>query len=94
MRVSRIRQHTVLPLTLVTVRSYIAIHKTLTAFFFHHKMDRPSLEPLELLDQIEREFSLPTYAVNWPIGSGDTFQGVVRVSGFPKSGDTVSAAPL
>jgi peptide chain release factor 3 len=39
-------------------------------------MDRPSLEPLELLDQIESEFELPTYAVNWPIGSGDTFRGV------------------
>jgi peptide chain release factor 3 len=48
----------------------------LPIFTFCNKMDRPSLEPLELLDQIEREFELPTYAVNWPIGSGDTFRGV------------------
>jgi peptide chain release factor 3 len=48
----------------------------LPIFTFCNKMDRPSLEPLELLDQIEAEFSLPTYAVNWPIGSGDTFRGV------------------
>eukprot|EP00245_Coleochaete_scutata_P010362 TRINITY_DN3613_c0_g4_i1.p1 TRINITY_DN3613_c0_g4~~TRINITY_DN3613_c0_g4_i1.p1 ORF type:complete len:411 (-),score=80.80 TRINITY_DN3613_c0_g4_i1:330-1508(-) len=34
------------------------------------------MEPLELLDQIEKEFDLPTYAVNWPIGSGDRFVGV------------------
>ena len=48
----------------------------LPIFTFCNKMDRPSLEPLELLDQIEQEFNLPTYAVNWPIGSGDTFKGV------------------
>lgn len=48
----------------------------LPIFTFCNKMDRPSLEPLELLDQIEQEFELPTYAVNWPIGSGDTFRGV------------------
>lgn len=48
----------------------------LPIFTFCNKMDRPSLEPLELLDQIEKEFELPTYAVNWPIGSGDTFRGV------------------
>ena len=41
----------------------------LPIFTFCNKMDRPSLEPLELLDQIEAEFSLPTYAVNWPIGA-------------------------
>ena len=48
----------------------------LPIFTFCNKMDRPALEPLELLDQIESEFNLPTYAVNWPIGSGDTFKGV------------------
>ena len=48
----------------------------LPIFTFCNKMDRPALEPLELLDQIEAEFNLPTYAVNWPIGSGDTFRGV------------------
>ena len=48
----------------------------LPIFTFCNKLDRPSLEPLELLDQIEREFDLPTYAVNWPIGSGDAFKGV------------------
>ena len=48
----------------------------LPIFTFCNKMDRPSLEPLELMDQIEQEFELPTYAVNWPIGSGDTFRGV------------------
>lgn len=49
----------------------------LPLFTFINKLDRPSKNPLELLDEIEKEFDLPTYAVNWPIGSGDRFQGVV-----------------
>ena len=48
----------------------------LPIFTFINKMDRPSLTPLELLDEIEREFKLATYAVNWPVGSGDSFAGV------------------
>jgi peptide chain release factor 3 len=48
----------------------------LPVFTFINKMDRPSLAPLELLDQIEKEFSLATYPVNWPIGAGDRFRGV------------------
>jgi peptide chain release factor 3 len=40
-------------------------------------MDRPSLEPLELIDQIEREFGLTCHPVVWPIGSGPEFQGVL-----------------
>lgn len=55
--------------------------RNLPLFTFINKLDRPSKEALELLDEIEQEFSLPTYAVNWPIGTGDRFQGVVdRVS--------------
>ena len=48
----------------------------LPVFTFMNKMDRPALSPLELLDQIEKEFGLATYAVNWPVGSGDRFRGV------------------
>lgn len=50
--------------------------RKLPIFTFINKMDRPALEPLELMDQIEKEFNLPTYPVNWPIGSGDRFVGV------------------
>jgi peptide chain release factor 3 len=31
---------------------------------------------LELLDEIEQELGVQTYAVNWPIGMGDRFKGV------------------
>ncbi|NMF63940.1 peptide chain release factor 3 [Brasilonema octagenarum] len=45
-------------------------------FTFVNKLDRPGREPLELLDEIEQELGLVTYAVNWPIGMGDRFKGV------------------
>ncbi|MDX2273373.1 MAG: peptide chain release factor 3 [Cyanobacteriota bacterium] len=48
----------------------------LPIFSFINKMDRPTREPLELLDEIERVLGLTPYAVNWPIGTGDRFQGV------------------
>jgi len=48
----------------------------LPIFTFVNKLDRPGREPLELLDEIEQEFGLQTFAVNWPIGIGDRFQGV------------------
>jgi peptide chain release factor 3 len=50
--------------------------RALPIFTFVNKLDRPGREPLELLDQIEQELGLQTYAVNWPIGMGDRFKGV------------------
>lgn len=48
----------------------------LPIFTFTNKMDRPGRDPLELLDEIEQELGLQTYAVNYPIGMGDRFRGV------------------
>ena len=50
--------------------------RSLPIFTFFNKMDRPTRDPLELLDEIEQELGLQTYAVNWPIGTGDRFKGV------------------
>jgi peptide chain release factor 3 len=50
--------------------------RSLPIFTFVNKLDRPGRTPLELLDEIEQELGLQTYAVNWPIGMGDRFQGV------------------
>ncbi len=50
--------------------------RSLPIFTFVNKLDRPGREALELLDEIEQELGLETYAVNWPIGMGDRFQGV------------------
>jgi peptide chain release factor 3 len=50
--------------------------RSIPIFTFFNKLDRPSRDPLELMDEIEQELGLQTYAVNWPIGMGDRFKGV------------------
>ena len=45
-------------------------------FTFVNKMDRETRDPFDLLDEVERELGIETYAMNWPIGSGKDFQGV------------------
>jgi peptide chain release factor 3 len=46
-------------------------------FTFINKMDRPGREPLELIDEIDQELGLACWPVNWPIGGGDRFRGVI-----------------
>eukprot|EP00281_Chroomonas_sp_CCMP1168_P027160 CAMPEP_0206248838 /NCGR_PEP_ID=MMETSP0047_2-20121206/20586_1 /ASSEMBLY_ACC=CAM_ASM_000192 /TAXON_ID=195065 /ORGANISM="Chroomonas mesostigmatica_cf, Strain CCMP1168" /LENGTH=620 /DNA_ID=CAMNT_0053674515 /DNA_START=66 /DNA_END=1928 /DNA_ORIENTATION=- len=50
--------------------------RKLPLFTFINKMDRPALEPLELLDTIESTLQIKTCPITWPIGSGDRFIGV------------------
>jgi peptide chain release factor 3 len=50
--------------------------RSLPIFTFFNKLDRPGRDPFELLDEIEQELGLQTYAMNWPIGMGDRFKGV------------------
>ncbi len=45
-------------------------------FTFINKMDREARDPFDLLDELEREFGIGTYPVNWPIGCGKGFRGV------------------
>ena len=45
-------------------------------FTFVNKMDRETQDPFDLLDEVERELGIETYAMNWPIGCGKDFQGV------------------
>ena len=45
-------------------------------FTFINKLDRETKDPFDLLDELERELGIETYAVNWPIGCGKEFQGV------------------
>ncbi|MGI8649663.1 MAG: peptide chain release factor 3 [Rubrobacter sp.] len=44
---------------------------------FVNKLDRPALDPLELLDQIESSLGLRAVPVTWPVGSAQDFRGVV-----------------
>src|ERR1700728_17298 len=45
-------------------------------FTFMNKCDRPTLEPLALLDELERVLGIGAFPVNWPIGNGADFKGV------------------
>src|SRR3954463_10446084 len=45
-------------------------------FTFMNKLDRPSREPLDLLDELERVLGIAAYPVNWPLGNGTDFRGV------------------
>jgi peptide chain release factor 3 len=44
---------------------------------FINKYDRPGLEPLELVDEIERELGLRAAPVTWPVGPAGELRGVV-----------------
>ena len=51
--------------------------RNLPVLTFLNKYDRPSREPLELLDEIEAQIDLRPTPVTWPVGNGDDFCGVV-----------------
>ncbi|MES2199044.1 MAG: peptide chain release factor 3, partial [Chlamydiota bacterium] len=44
---------------------------------FINKMDMPGREPLDLMNEVEEVLQIHSYAMNWPIGGGRAFQGVV-----------------
>ena len=50
-------------------------------------MDR-SRDPFDLLEELERELGIETYAMNWPIGSGKEFQGV-----YDRQGSQLLSSP-
>ena len=45
-------------------------------FTFMNKLDRPSRDPLELLDELESVLGIGAYPMNWPLGNGPSFRGV------------------
>ena len=45
-------------------------------FTFMNKCDRPTREPLALLDELESVLGIGAFPVNWPLGTGFTFKGV------------------
>lgn len=44
---------------------------------FINKMDMPGRDPIDLMNEVENVLQIQSYAMNWPIGSGKGFQGVV-----------------
>ena len=45
-------------------------------FTFINKMDRPTQEPLALLDELEKVLGIGAFPITWPLGSGQDFKGV------------------
>jgi len=45
-------------------------------FTFMNKCDRPTRDPLALLDELEKVLGIGAFPVNWPLGSGTSFRGV------------------
>ncbi|AMY05295.1 peptide chain release factor 3 [Staphylococcus condimenti] len=46
-------------------------------FTFINKLDRVGKEPFELLDEIEETLNIKTYPMNWPVGMGQNFFGII-----------------
>jgi len=45
-------------------------------FTFMNKCDRPTRDPLTLLDELESVLGIHAFAMNWPLGTGPEFKGV------------------
>ena len=54
----------------------VCVMRHIPIFTFINKMDRDANDTFELLDDIEKELSIATCPINWPIGSGKEFKGV------------------
>ncbi len=51
-------------------------NRSIPIFAFMNKLDRPTREPLALLDELESVLQAHVYPVNWPLGTGLDFRGV------------------
>ncbi len=54
--------------------------RKLPVLTFVNKMDRPGLDPLTLLDEVSKTLDIRTVPVNWPIGAGTSFKGIVDLT--------------
>jgi peptide chain release factor 3 len=46
-------------------------------FTFMNKLDRPTIDPIELMDELESILGISAYAMNFPLGTGIDFRGVI-----------------
>lgn len=63
---------------------------------FINKWDRPALQPLEILDDIEKQLSLTPTPLSWPVGSSEDFRGVLdqRTGDFVRFSRTARGATI
>ena len=45
-------------------------------FTFMNKCDRPTLDPLALIDELEEVLGIGAFPMTWPLGTGEEFRGV------------------
>ena len=48
-------------------------------FTFINKMDRAAMDPFKLMEHIESELGISTYAMNWPIDQGKNLKVYTNV---------------
>ena len=46
---------------------------------FVNKMDREVRDPLDILDEVERELGMPCVPMTWPVGQGKLFGGIINL---------------
>ncbi len=73
--------------------------RTIPIFTFINKLDRPTLEPLALLDEIENVLGIGAFPMNYPLGTGIDFKGVYnrlekQVNFFEKTAGGSFKAPV
>lgn len=51
--------------------------QNLPVITFFNKYDRPGRDPLELLDEVEKQIGLRPTPVTWPVGQSGDFRGVI-----------------
>jgi peptide chain release factor 3 len=55
---------------------HVCRQRGIPIFTFINKLDRPGLEPLDLLAELEDVLGIASTPINWPIGDGPDFRGV------------------
>jgi peptide chain release factor 3 len=55
--------------------------RRLPVLTFINKLDQPSKDPFELMDEIERVLGVSAAPMNWPLGDGVDFRGVYDLEG-------------
>jgi peptide chain release factor 3 len=53
--------------------------RKLPVITFMNKLDRSGLDPMDLIDEISKTLNIKVAPLNWPIGMGKEFRGVVDV---------------
>ena len=53
---------------------------------FVNKMDREVRDPLDILDEVERELGMPCCPMTWPVGQGKSFGGIIDLRMRPVDG--------